>query len=128
MIPDEPVLFVSNHQGSFDIPLLLGYIDKPKAFIAKWELRYLPFIGSWMKELGCIFIKRNDFRQTLKAFKGAGEVFKKGQSLVIFPEGTRSRSSKLGEFKRGSLKIALREKVPVVPVTIKGSYKLKGSK
>ncbi|WP_018248064.1 lysophospholipid acyltransferase family protein [Orenia marismortui] len=124
-IPEEPVLFVANHQGSFDIPLLLGYINKPKAFIAKWELRYMPFVSSWMKNMKCIFIKRNDFRQTLRAFKDAGKVFDAGQSLVIFPEGTRSCSNKLGDFKRGSLKIALREEVAIVPVTIKGSYKLR---
>jgi 1-acyl-sn-glycerol-3-phosphate acyltransferase len=124
-LPDEPVLFVANHQGSFDIPLLLGYISKPIAFVAKWELRYMPFVSSWMKNMECIFIKRNDFRQTLRAFKDAGRVFDAGQSLVIFPEGTRSRSDKLGDFKRGSLKIALRENIPVVPITIKGSYKLR---
>ncbi len=124
-IPKEPVLFVANHQGSFDIPLLLGYINKPKAFIAKWELRYMPLVSSWMKRIGCIFIKRNDFRQTLQAFKNAGSLFKQGQSLVIFPEGTRSQSNKVGKFKRGSLKIALREEVPIVPVVIRGSYKLR---
>ncbi|WP_408955064.1 lysophospholipid acyltransferase family protein [Natroniella sp. ANB-PHB2] len=123
-IPDQPVLFVANHQGAFDIPLLLGYIKHPKSFIAKWELRYLPVINLWMKKLSCIFIKRNDFRQTLKAFKNAGQVFKTGQSLVIFPEGTRSRSAKLNKFKRGSLKIALRESVPIVPVTINNSYQI----
>ncbi|MCK8828214.1 1-acyl-sn-glycerol-3-phosphate acyltransferase [Natroniella acetigena] len=123
-IPDRPVLFVVNHQGAFDIPLLLGYIKYPKSFIAKWELRYLPIINLWMKKMSCIFIKRSDFRQTLKAFKNAGQVFEKGQSLVIFPEGTRSRSAKLNKFKRGSLKIALRENVPIVPVTINNSYQI----
>ena len=124
-IPQEPVLFVANHQGAFDIPLLLGYINNPKAFIAKWELQYMPLVGGWMKRIKCIFIKRNDFRQTLCAFKSAGEVFAQGQSLVIFPEGTRSQSDKVGEFKRGSLKIALRENVPIIPVVIRDSYKLR---
>ncbi|MCK8816262.1 1-acyl-sn-glycerol-3-phosphate acyltransferase [Natroniella sulfidigena] len=123
-IPDQPVLFVANHQGAFDIPLLLGYIKQPKSFIAKWELRYLPVINLWMKKIKCIFIKRSDFRQTLRAFKNAGQVFETGQSLVIFPEGTRSRSAKLNKFKRGSLKIALRENVPIVPVTINNSYQI----
>jgi 1-acyl-sn-glycerol-3-phosphate acyltransferase len=124
-LPEEPCLLVSNHQGAFDIPLLMGFLETPIAFIAKWELRYFPLIGTWMKELQCIFIKRNNPRQTLTAYKNAGRVFAAGQSLVVFPEGTRSQSSQLGEFKRGSLKIALREEVPIVPVAIDGSYKLR---
>ena len=124
-IPDQPCLLVSNHQGAFDIPLLLGFLDLPLAFIAKWELRYFPLVSTWMKELQCVFIKRNNLRQTLRAYKNAAKVFATGQSLVVFPEGTRSKSSKLGEFKRGSLKIALRENVPIVPVAIDGSYKLR---
>ena len=119
-LPAGPVLVVSNHQGSFDIPLLLAFLAKPIAFIAKWELRYLPLVSTWMKELQCIFIKRSDLRQTLRAYKNAGAVFAAGQSLVVFPEGTRSKSGQLGDFKRGSLKIALREEVPIVPVAIDG--------
>lgn len=124
-LPPGPVLVVSNHQGSFDIPLLLAFLTKPIAFIAKWELRYLPLVSTWMKELQCIFIKRSDLRQTLRAYQNAGQVFAAGQSLVVFPEGTRSKSSQLGDFKRGSLKIALREGIPIVPVAIDGSYKIK---
>ncbi|MGM0501973.1 MAG: lysophospholipid acyltransferase family protein [Bacillota bacterium] len=124
-LPKEPCLLVSNHQGAFDIPLLLGYVELPLAFIAKWELRYFPLVSTWMKELQCIFIKRDNLRQTLRAYKNAGKVFETGQSLVVFPEGTRSKSSQLGEFKRGSLKIALREEVPIVPIAIDGSYKMR---
>jgi 1-acyl-sn-glycerol-3-phosphate acyltransferase len=123
-IPDEPVLFVSNHQGAADIPLLLGYLDTPLAFVAKWELKYAPLLSTWMKQLKCIFIKRSNLRQTLKALKDAGRVFAAGQSLVVFPEGTRSQSPNLQDFRRGSFKIALREEVPIVPVAIKDSYQV----
>lgn len=119
-----PVLFVCNHQGNFDIPLLLGYIPKPIAFIAKVEAKKIPFISSWMTMMGCVFMKRNNLRQSLEAIQEGSMVLKTGRSLVIFPEGTRSKSSRLGPFKPGSLKLALQAQVPIVPVTINGTYKL----
>ncbi|HBK69679.1 MAG TPA: 1-acyl-sn-glycerol-3-phosphate acyltransferase [Firmicutes bacterium] len=119
-----PVLFVSNHQGNFDIPILLGFITKPKAFIAKMETKKLPLVSSWMTFMKCIFIKRDNLRQSLKAIQQGAKALTSGQSLVIFPEGTRSKSSQLGAFKPGSFKLALEAQVPIIPVTINGSYKL----
>lgn len=123
-IPPEPVVFVSNHQGNFDIPLFLGYIEKPKAFIAKIELLKMPLVSTWMKHLRCIFIDRNDARQSLKAIHTGVELLKDGHSLVIFPEGTRSKGAEIGEFKKGSLKLATKAGVPIVPVTINGTYRM----
>jgi 1-acyl-sn-glycerol-3-phosphate acyltransferase len=123
-IPAGSVLFVSNHQGNFDIPLLLGYVDKPKAFIAKIELLKFPLIRTWMTHMKCVFMDRSDVRQSLKVINQAADYLKKGYSMVIFPEGTRSKGENLGEFKAGSLKLALKAKVPIVPVTISGSYKI----
>lgn len=124
-IPSEgSVLFVSNHQGNFDIPILLGYIEKPKAFIAKIELLKLPLIRTWMIHLKCVFMDRSDIRQSLKVINQAADHLKEGYSMVIFPEGTRSKNESLGEFKPGSLKLALKAGVPIVPVAIQGSYKI----
>jgi len=123
-VPSGPVLFVSNHQGNFDIPLLIGYIDKPKAFIAKIELQKLPLIRTWMTHLKCVSIDRSDIRQSLKVINQAADHLKEGYSMVIFPEGTRSKGPTLGEFKPGSLKLALKAGVPIVPITIRGSYKI----
>ena len=121
---DRTVLFVSNHQGSFDIPIMLGCIDKPKAFIAKVELLKMPIISTWMKQLNCVFLDRNDPRQSLRTMNEATEYLKKGYSMVIFPEGTRSKGRTMGEFKAGSLRIGMKAGVPIIPVTIKGSFKL----
>lgn len=121
---DGPVLFVSNHQSYLDIPILLGFIDKPKAFIAKKELVKIPVFSTWMKSLRCIFIDRSDVRQSLRAIKKGIKLLKEGYSFVIFPEGTRSQDGKLREFKQGSLKMATKSKVPIVPVTIKGANKI----
>ena len=121
---DRAVLFVSNHQGSFDIPILLGCIDKPKAFIAKVEMLKMPIICTWMKQMNCVFLDRHDLRQSLQVMNEAAEYLKKGYSMAVFPEGTRSKGKTIGEFKAGSLRIAKKANVPIVPVTIKGSFKL----
>lgn len=121
---NQSVVFISNHQGNFDIPILLGYIDKPKAFIAKLELLKMPFISTWMRHMKCVFMDRSDVRQSLRTIQTAAEYIKQGYSMVIFPEGTRSKGAQMGEFKPGSFKLALKAEAPVIPVTIKGSYRI----
>lgn len=123
-VPEGSVVFVSNHQGNFDIPILLGYIKKPKAFIAKVELANMPMVSTWMKHMKCVFMDRADVRQSLRTISEAAGYIKEGYSMVIFPEGTRSKGMEMGEFKQGSFKLALKAKAPIVPVTIKGSYKI----
>ncbi|MEI6749342.1 MAG: lysophospholipid acyltransferase family protein [Bacteroidales bacterium] len=118
------MLFIANHQSNFDIPILIGFVPRDKGFIAKLELLKIPFFSKWMKYIGCVFIDRRDARQSLKAINQAAERLKEGHSLVIFPEGTRSSDGIVGQFKSGSLKIAMKAKVPIVPVTIKGSMNI----
>lgn len=115
------VLFVANHQSNFDIPILIGHVPRDKGFIAKLELLKVPSFSRWMKYIGCIFIDRNDPRQSLTAFNQATERLKAGHSLVIFPEGTRSADGIVAPFKAGALKLAIKARVPIVPVTISGS-------
>lgn len=121
---DSSVVFISNHQGDFDVPIFLGYIDKPKAFIAKMETRKIPLISSWMKNMNCVFMDRKNIRQSVQAINEGAEILRQGYSLVIFPEGTRSKGDTMGEFKHGSFKLATKSGVPIIPVTIKGSYKM----
>ncbi|MEM1485751.1 lysophospholipid acyltransferase family protein [Oscillospiraceae bacterium PP1C4] len=123
-IPDTPVIFVSNHQGNFDIPILLCYLDKPHGIVAKMQLKKLPFINVWMDYLGCVFIDRDNPRQSVAALNDAAQKVQNGQSIIIFPEGTRSRSNQIGAFKSGAFRIASKAKVPIVPIRIDGSYKI----
>lgn len=122
-IPAEACLFVANHQSALDIPIILAYVGKIVGFIAKKETLNLKFISSWMKEINCIFMDRNNVREAVKSINEGVEALKAGHSLVIFPEGTRSKGPVLGEFKKGSMKLASKSGVPVVPVAIDGSYK-----
>jgi 1-acyl-sn-glycerol-3-phosphate acyltransferase len=118
------VLFISNHQSNFDIPIFMGFVPRDKGFIAKIEMSKIPVMRSWMNALGCIFINRSDPRQSLLALNYAAARLQQGHSLVIFPEGTRSSDGQLGKFKPGSLRIALKANVPIVPVTIIGSMNI----
>jgi 1-acyl-sn-glycerol-3-phosphate acyltransferase len=123
-LPDGNMLFVSNHQSNFDIPLLLAEIPVPKGFIAKKELANVPFISSWMKQINCLFMDRDDMKQSMQIILEGIKLLKGGYSMVVFPEGTRSKGGPVAEFKAGSFKLAVKSKVPVVPVTIDGTYKL----
>lgn len=118
------VLFVANHQGAFDIPLLLGFIPGLKGFVSKKENSRLPIVGIWMKLLHCIIIDRWNLRQSARAIDRGISDLRSGRSLVVFPEGTRSKSGVMNRFKEGTFKLATRSGAAIVPLTIDGSYRL----
>ena len=123
-------VFVANHQSHFDIPVLFAGIGMALSFIAKKELFSIPIFGWGMASIGCIGIDRKNPRKARASITKAVNLLKKDNlSLVLFPEGTRSLSGKVGEFKRGSFTLALEAGVPVVPVAICGTGEIhrKGS-
>jgi 1-acyl-sn-glycerol-3-phosphate acyltransferase len=122
---ENNLCFVANHQGGFDIPIIVGYIPKTIGFIAKKELKYIPILSTWMKAVHCIFINRSNRRESLKTIAQGVEQIRNGHPMVIFPEGTRSQSAVMAPFKSGSLKLPIRSRALIVPVTIDGSYKMK---
>jgi len=126
---NTPVLFVSNHQSNFDIPILMAHTDRPTGFIAKESLEKIPLVSQWMRHIHCVFIKRGSPRDAAAAINQGVRFLKSGYSMVIFPEGTRSKDGFLQEFKPGALKLATKAGVPMVPVTISGSINMmrKGS-
>lgn len=121
---EETYLFVGNHQGNYDIPLIYTYSPIKMAFAAKEDLEKIPLIGSLMKQRGCIFLKKDNPRDSVLSINRGIEVLKSGESLCIFPEGKRSKSSEMNLFKPGALRLAIKAGVKVVPVVIDGSYKL----
>ncbi len=114
-------VYVGNHQGYFDIPLVLGYLGGAKGLVAKKEIQKLPLIRSWMTELGCVFIDRDNPRASVNALNKAAERVKIGYPMVVFPEGTRSKTGDMAEFKAGAFKIAQKNNVPVIPFFIEGT-------
>ena len=120
---DRPCVFVANHRSYYDIPLLLAGLEKPHGILAKEELEKIPLLNRWMKLLGCVFVKRDDIRASVKALNDATAIVESGRSFVIFPEGTRYKGEEggAGEFKAGAFRIAIKTGVPVVPVAISGA-------
>ena len=118
------VCFVSNHVGLFDIILALAYAGRPFGFIAKKELLYLPFIDIWIYILGGLFIDRVNIRKAKKTIDHGIEKLQQGGSMLIFPEGTRSKGQGLLPFRSGAIKLATNSLVPIVPIAIAGSYEV----
>jgi 1-acyl-sn-glycerol-3-phosphate acyltransferase len=116
------VCFVSNHDGFFDIMLLLAYAGRPFGFIAKKELGFAPVLNAWIFILGGLFIDRKNVRRAVNTINWGIKKIKAGGGMLIFPEGHRSKGSGLQPFHPGSLKLATSAEAPIVPVAIKGSY------
>ena len=121
-----PCVFVGNHRSYYDIPLLLAGLDAPHGILAKEELGKIPLLNRWMKLLGCVFVKRDDVRASVKALNDATAIVQSGKSFIIFPEGTRYKGEEggAGEFKNGAFRIAVKTGAPVVPVAISGARAL----
>ncbi len=118
---DQAVLFVGNHISFFDIIVTYPLMKRPTGYIAKKEIKKVPFLSWWMYFVNCIFLDRKDPRQGLKSVLEASEKIKNGTSIFLFPEGTRSKDGKLAEFKDGGFKIATKAKAPIVPIGIQGT-------
>ena len=119
---NTPVVFIGNHQSYLDIPILLGFIDVKKAFIAKIELLSIPGLAGWMKLMQCTFLDRKNMRQSVRAMREAVETVKAGYPLVIFPEGTRSRG-KPGRIQGGKFQARLKRGFPC-SLYLDGSWRL----
>lgn len=117
-IPDEPCVFIGNHSSILDIPILLSTVDRNIGFIAKKELLKTPVIGYWLKKSNCVALDRENPRAAIGAINDGVRNLKEGSSMAIFPEGTRNKEGKVGEFKKGSLKLATKAKAKIVPVSI----------
>ena len=121
---DTNVLYIGNHQGNFDIPIYMSQIPGLKGFVSKIEVKKIPGVRTWMEYMYCVFMDRSSIRKSGEAIVEGIKILKSGHSLVIFPEGTRSKGDNMGDFKAGSFKLATKSKVPIVPVTMNGSYKI----
>jgi 1-acyl-sn-glycerol-3-phosphate acyltransferase len=122
-------IFIPNHTSFFDIFSLLAYLPVDFKFILKEELMRVPFLSWGMRKAGYISISRSSPAKARRTLKGAVNMIKKGTSLVIFAEGTRSYDGNLQPLKRGAFQLAMASGAPIVPVAIKGGNEImaKGS-
>jgi len=118
----RPAVFIFNHQSSVDLFIVSKLIRKDATGIAKKELKNAPFIGQLMAASGVIFIDRKNREKAIEGMKPAVDALKNGTSIIIFPEGTRSRDYKLGAFKKGAFHLAMQAGVPIVPVVIRNAH------
>ena len=118
---DRAQVFVANHQGFFDIFALSGFLPVQIRWVAKSSLFKIPFVGWAIAASGYIPVVRGDRKKSYQAFVATIEKLKAGNSIVIFPEGTRSEDGTIGPFKKGGLLLSVRSGAPLVPVTLLGT-------
>ena len=115
-------VFVANHQGAFDIFLIYGYLGRNFKWMMKQELRQAPLIGKACEKAGHIFVDKRGPKAIQRTHDRAREVLQHGTSLVVFPEGERTLTGRMGPFFRGAYQLADELQMPVVPITINGPY------
>lgn len=121
-IPEnQPVIFTPNHAGAFDIPAICLTAPKPPIFMAKKELGKIPVLKKWMDAVDCVFVDRANKKSAHSSLQQAIDAVNDGRSIVIFPEGTRSKNGEIGEFRGGAMKIAMETGAVVVPVLLEGT-------
>ncbi|UTW66198.1 1-acyl-sn-glycerol-3-phosphate acyltransferase [bacterium SCSIO 12643] len=118
---DQHVIYTSNHESAFDIPILFKTIPVPLFFLAKAELKKIPVFGWYVEAVGMVFVDRKNHQNAMESLKKAGREIKKGKDIITFPEGTRPRDGQMKLFKRGSFILALENEINMVPVAIIGS-------
>ena len=119
-----PVVYMSNHQGNFDIPVLFASLPVQFRWLAKAELFRIPLFGLTMRIAGYIPVERQDRRLAIQSMNLAAQQVAAGTSIMIFPEGTRSPDGALLPFKKGGFVLALQAQAPIVPIAIDGSAAL----
>ena len=121
---DEAVLYIGNHRSFFDIVITYSRCPGLTGYVAKDSMLRVPLLSIWMKRLYCLFLNREDVKEGLKTILTGIDQIKRGISVCIFPEGTRSKSedeTELLPFKEGSMKMASKTGCPIIPMAITGS-------
>jgi 1-acyl-sn-glycerol-3-phosphate acyltransferase len=122
--PKTPYIYMSNHLGSFDIFALLAYLPVQFRWLAKVELFRIPILGWAMSTAGYISLDRSERKKAYKSMEVAAQKIKEGTSVIIFPEGSRSLDGNFQPFMKGGFSLAIKAGVPIVPITIDGTWEI----
>jgi len=122
--PDKSYVYMANHQSNFDIPVLLGYLPVQFRWLAKAELFKIPVFGRAMRGAGYVKIDRFNQKSAFDSISEAAQKMKNGVSVMIFPEGTRSKDGRIKSFKKGGFVMAVDAGVPILPVIIRGTWSI----
>lgn len=119
--PHQTYIFTPNHQSLIEVPLLLTYLKRNPAYLAKKELFKYPIWGYGISLMGVVPVDRSNTQSAVESARRATGNLRGGKDYVVYPEGTRSRDGRLLPFKKGAFMMAIDARVPVVPVSISGS-------
>jgi len=119
--PKQSYIVVANHQSNYDVFAFYGWLPVDFRWVMKKEMRKVPILGIFCEKAGHIFIDRKNTEEAVKSLQEAANKIRNGTSILFFPEGTRNDKKELLPFKKGAFKMALDLKLPVLPVTIRGS-------
>ena len=117
-------IFVANHQGAFDIFLIYGFLGRNFKWMMKKSLRSIPLVGRACQAAGHIFVDKSGPKKVQETIDQARHTLKDGMSLVVFPEGRRTFTGHMGDFKKGAFQLADELRLPVVPLSIDGSFEV----
>lgn len=120
----QSYVFVSNHQGAFDIFLIYGHLGRNFKWMMKQQLRKLPFIGAACEAAHFIFVDKRGPSKIKKTYENARHTLRDGMSVMVFPEGARTFTGHMGFFRRGAFMLADELQLPVMPLTINGSFNI----
>ncbi|HBG41846.1 lysophospholipid acyltransferase family protein [Limibacterium fermenti] len=120
--PNQSYVFIANHQGAFDIFLVYGYLNQNIKWVQKKSLRNIPFVGFASEMAGHVFVDNSSPGARAKTIFQAQRKIVDGVSIMLFPEGSRTHTGKMGRFRRGAFQIAYDMKLPVVPLTLNGPF------
>lgn len=115
-------ILVANHQGCFDIFLVFGFINRPIRWMMKKSLEKVPFVGRACRNAGQVFVDKSGPHAIKETYDNARKALKGGASLMVFPEGRRTWTGEMGKFQRSAFLLADELQLPIVPITINGSY------
>ena len=119
---DASYVFIANHQGAFDIFLVYGFLNHNIKWMQKIGLRKLPFVGKASEIAGHVFVDNSSIASRRDSIVEAKKVIEGGVSIIMFPEGSRTKNGELSPFRRGAYKVAIDMELPIVPVTINGPF------
>ena len=120
----QSYVFCANHQGAFDIFLIYGFLGRNFKWMMKQSLRNMPLVGLACEKAGFIFVDNKNVGHMKHMYEQARATLQGGMSLAVFPEGRRTETGKIGVYKRGAFMLADELQLPVVPLTINGSYEV----
>lgn len=118
----KPYIIISNHQSIFDVFLLYGYLGVKFKWMMKKELESIPLVGAACRKAGFIYIDRSSKSSSRASMAATEKTLRRGMSMIIFPEGTRTANGQMGRFKKGAFLLAQELHIPLLPITINGAY------